>query len=509
MKLLTKRQSQELDRIAIKEMGIPGATLMGNAGIEVAKTALQILGKIKNPVVLVICGKGNNGGDGFKAALELNIKGIAVQIITLPEKEKITGDARIYYDQCIEQKIELVHSSDIPFSSDYDLIIDAIFGTGFSGQIRSPISKITNWINQQSIPVLAVDIPSGVDAENGDVADESVKADVTVTMGYKKVGMQLAPGRQQCGEIEVVEIGFPDKYYELPGLKWSLIDPKLPEVLLNPPVVDTYKHRQGKVLIIAGSTGMTGAAILSSMASIRAGAGLVLTCAPSSLNSIYEGNIIEGLTISCDDENLGYLCEHNFVQIDPHLKWCDCVLIGPGLGGAESTVKLIEQVIQSTNKPVVIDADALRPLAAGNIKLSSLDKNAVITPHFGEFEAINGIPQKEINYKLTTFLAEFMQQFAGTLVLKRATTMILNNSRAVVNTSGNQGLATGGTGDVLSGMIASYIAQGLGSYEAAQLGVYIHGLAAELSSKSKGYRGLIASDLLDKIPEVVSAYEFN
>jgi len=507
MKLLTKKQSQELDRIAINEMGIPGATLMGKAGKAVANFAREMLSETTDPRVALFCGKGNNGGDGYKAALELHKHGIQTQVFIIPKADQITGDAQIYYNQCIEENIDVVHSVLAPVEPKFDLIVDSIFGTGFSGDVHSPISDITSWINQQEIPVLAVDIPTGVDAVNGKIAANAVKADHTITMGYQKVGMQLEPGRQQCGDIHVVEIGFPEKYSELKGLRWSLSDPVLPNELLTPPEIDTYKQRQGKVLIVAGSRGMTGAAILSSRAALRSGSGLVMTCAPSSLNSIYETNIIEGMTISCEDNDAGYLSEENFDQINSHLNWCDCILIGPGLGGAESTVNLVLKIIQNSNIPVVIDADALRPIALNLLPIKSLDHRAVITPHLGEFESVTGISQAKIQSDFTEFLTKFMRDYRGTLVIKCATTTTLSGARAIVNTSGNQGLATGGTGDVLAGLIAGLIAQGISSFEAAQLGVYIHGLAADLVCRKKGFRGLCASDLLDAIPEVIRTYE--
>ncbi|MFC1550913.1 NAD(P)H-hydrate dehydratase [Candidatus Neomarinimicrobiota bacterium] len=507
MKLLTKSQSQDLDRIAITEMGISGATLMWNAGKAVATSAREMLSEAPDPRVVIFCGKGNNGGDGYKAALDLHKHRIKTQIIVIPKATEITGDARSYYIQCIEQKIDVVHSVEAPTETEFDLIIDSIFGTGFSGEIQSPVSEIVNWINKQVIPVLAVDIPTGVNAVNGKIATDAVKADITVTMGFQKVGMQLEPGRQQCGDIHVADIGFPNQYSELEGLHWSLINPNLPKELLTPPAIDTYKHKQGKVLIIAGSRGMTGAATLSSLAALRSGSGLVKTCAPSSLNSIYETNIIEGMTISCEDSGTGYLRDKNFEQIMTHLTWCDCILIGPGLGGTESTVKLIEKIIQNSEKSIVIDADALRPFALNSIPIESLNQEIVLTPHLGEFESITGISQDDILSDFTEFLTKFMSSYSGTLVLKCATTISLFGDRAVVNTTGNQGLATGGAGDVLSGLIAGLIAQGISSFEAAQLGVFIHGVAADLVWKKRGFRGLCATDLLDAIPEIIRTYE--
>ena len=506
MKLLTKEQAQELDRIAIEQMGIPGVELMGRAGSAVADYAQNMIAGIHNPIIAIVCGKGNNAGDGYKAALELQKVGLKPNIFIIHDKKEIKGDSLFYYEQCVKENITLKHSIEPP-KQKYDLIIDGILGTGFAGKLRNSVLDYAKWINGQNSLVLSIDIPSGVNANNGNIADNAIMADATITMGMTKVGMTLEQGKSHCGDIILVDIGFPNIYDELPGLKYRMIDEDLAKKYLKAPDVNTYKHRQGKVLIIAGSRGMTGAAILASRGAIRSGAGLVTTCAPKSLNNIYETNIIEGLTVNCEDDGKGYFTEKNYTEIEKYFDWSDTILIGPGLGLNNSTKTLVEKVITNYNKSLIIDADGLS-LFYDNVGLfKDIKGDYIITPHYGEFARLSNTTTKEIVDNITNYLEKFMDWFKGTLVAKNAPTLIAYGKNVVVNSTGNQGLATGGTGDVLSGVIASFAAQGIPSNIAAELGVFIHGKAADFVAEQKGHRGLIASDLLDMLPQTIMIYE--
>ena len=506
MKLLTVEQSRELDNIAITKMGIPGIDLMGKAGEIVVEYAKNMVSNVKNPRIAIICGKGNNAGDGYKAAVDLNNEGFSTDIFMIFDKNSISGDAKHFYDQCLAKKIPVKNVS--IFQSDkYDLIIDAILGTGFSGELSDPISKITKLINDQNALVLAIDVPSGVNANNGFVSQSAVKADVTVTMGYIKVGMLIQPAQSYCGEIICADIGFPDIYDELPNAKYRTINEELAFQYLKAPNVSTYKHQQGKVLVIAGSRGMTGAAILASNAAIRSGAGLVATVAPKSISAIYESNIIEGLTITVEDNDSGFLTANNYKDIEKYLDWADALLIGPGLGKDGSTLKLVEKNITAFKKPMVIDADALNVFTDNLDLLNTAKSNLIITPHFGEFGRIIRKDLGEIKTNVLNHIEVFCNQYDCTLVAKNAPTFIANKNEIIVNTTGNQGMATGGTGDVLSGIIASFASQGIPPQIAAELGVYVHGKAADLVSEDKGLRGLIASDITEYLPMVLKEYE--
>jgi len=506
MNLLTKEQAQELDRIAIKQMNIPSVELMGKAGSAVAEYSQSLIAGITNPKIAIICGKGNNAGDGYKAAIDLHKNGLSPYLIIASDKKEIDGDSLFYYKQCVKNNITITHSSKPPIEK-YDLIIDAMLGTGFAGELRASILEYAKWINKQKSLVLSVDIPSGVNANNGNVAEHAIIADVTITMGMAKVGMALEPGKSHCGEIIPVDIGFPDIYNELLGSKYRMVDEDLAYKYLVAPDVNTYKHRQGKVLIIAGSRGMTGASILASRGAMRSGAGLVKVFVPKSLNNIFEANIIEGLTICCEDDGKGFFTIQNYNEIEKYFGWSDTVLIGPGLGLNKSTKDLVEKVVSTYTKPLIIDADGLSTFN-DNVKLFKAIKGEyIITPHYGEFACLLNTTAKEIIGNITDYLEKFMNRFKGTLVAKNAPTLVAYGKNIIINSTGNQGLATGGTGDVLSGVIASFVAQGIPSNIAAELGVFIHGKAADLVAEHKGYRGMIASDLLDMLPQAIMSYE--
>ncbi|NHZ85931.1 MAG: NAD(P)H-hydrate dehydratase [Planctomycetia bacterium] len=506
MRLLTKEQARELDRIAIQQMGISGIDLMGKAGSAVAEYAQNMIAGIHNPKVAIICGKGNNAGDGYKAALELQKLGVSTKIFIISDKKDIQGDSLFFYEKCVKVNIALTHSIEPPIQK-YDLIIDAILGTGFKGEFSSLILNFTRWINSQKSLVLSIDIPSGVDANTGNIAENAINADATVTMGLSKVGMMLEPGKSYCGDIIPVDIGFPDIYNELPGMKYRTANEDLAYKYLKAPEVNTYKHNQGKVLVVAGSRGMTGAAILASLGAMRSGAGLVTTCAPGSLNNIYETNIIEGLTLSCEDNGKGYFTEKNYNEIKKYFDWSDTILIGPGLGQHDLTKGLVEKIVKNYNKPLVIDADGLNCFA-GNLELfNEIKSDCIITPHHGELARLINTNSATIINDINNCLQLFMQKYNGILVAKNAPTLIAQGNEIVINSTGNQGLATGGTGDVLSGMIASFVAQGIPTDIAAELGVFIHGKAADIIAERKGYRGLIASDLIDTLPQAIMTYE--
>jgi NAD(P)H-hydrate epimerase len=506
MRLLTKEQSRELDRITIKQMGIPGVDLMRKAGFAVAEYAQNMIAGIHNPKVAIICGKGNNAGDGYKAALELQRVGVSPQIFIIPVKNDIKGDSLFFYEKCVKENIVLTHSINPP-NQKYDLIIDAVFGTGFKGELSFPILDFTKWVNSQKSLVLSIDIPSGVKANSGKIAENAIIADATVTMGMIKVGMTLEPGKSHCGEVIPVDIGFPDIYNELPGMKYRMVNEDLAYKYLKAPDVNTYKHHQGKVLVIAGSRGMTGAAILASLGAIRSGTGLVTTCAPKSLNNVYETNIIEGLTVSCEDDGKGYFTEKNYDEIEKHFDWSDTILIGPGLGQNDLTKELVKKIVTNYDKPIVIDAEGLNCFVDNLELFGKIKSNYIITPHYGELARLVDMNNPKIIDDIIEYLQQFMNGFGGTLVAKNAPTLIAHKNEVVINSTGNQGLATGGTGDVLSGVIASILAQGIPIYIAAELGVFIHGKAADLIVEQKGYRGLIASDLLDTLPQAIMAYE--
>ncbi len=507
MRLLTRHQSRTLDRIAMTEYGVPGIELMGNAGKKVADTAQQMVAEIPEPTITIICGKGNNGGDGFAAAAFLQEAGFTPRILSLVKGDSIKGDPLYYYQQCLQKGLKIEFPEAVPDSPlQGDLVIDALLGTGFRGVLRSPLDNWIRWINNASLPVLAIDIPSGLDADTGQVNPVAIRATKTVTMGYSKLGLHLKHGKTLTGDVIPVDIGFP-KHITIPGIKWRLFAEEKVKQALSPLAVDTYKHRQGKVLIIAGSQGMTGAAVLATYGSLRTGAGLVVTCAPSSLHSIYETTIREGLTQPCSDRGKGYFCTSSIAEIQAKLEWCDAVAIGPGLGAHPETQVFLEQLLPTLNKPTVIDADGLRAFHKQHLDFTALQIPFVLTPHWGEWCTLAGVPITKIRDAFPQAVAAFMEPFPGVLVLKNAPTVTCYQDLAVVNPTGNPGLATGGTGDVLTGMIVTFLAQGIDPFLASQVAVYLHGKTANAVATAQSQRGMLASDLLTSLPGILQLYD--
>ncbi|NOZ73907.1 MAG: NAD(P)H-hydrate dehydratase [FCB group bacterium] len=506
--LVTRHQSQELDRIAIVEHQIPGITLMGNAGNAVAEWVLSHSHPEQTPeTVGIVCGKGNNGGDGFAAAVTLKAAGVPVYIFSLAGDDLIQGDSRHFYSECVKQSIPINFQQAPPQDTHYDWIIDAILGTGFHGELRDSIRQWTRWINQAGNQILSVDIPTGVDADTGCTSTDSVHADVTITMGYCKTGMTLEPGKSACGEVIPVDIGFPDIYEQLPGRKYSLYqktDARNALPFLKP---ETHKHNQGKVLLIAGSKGMTGAAALATFGALRSGAGLTVTLAPESLEPTYESLILEGMTCGIPDQGKGCFTPDGLDRVLEWLEWCDAVIVGPGLGRHPETRAFLTELLPLIQKPFVLDADGFQPLISKALHFHDLKARFIITPHYGEWAQLGCFPKVNIRSQFQEMLGSFMENFPGVLALKNAPTCICHENQVVVNNTGNPGLATAGSGDVFAGVCGTFLSQGLRADQAASLAAFIHGQAGDRFAEERGMRGMIASDLLSFIPMVLHELE--
>ena len=508
MRVVSRSQAKELDAFAMNKRGIPGEFLMKNAGKAIAGLAFELTASALNPTVAVICGKGNNGGDGFAAAEYLKKWGREINVFSVGEESTIKGDAKHFYSRLIECG-HIVKFNKRPPSgkSSYSIIIDAVLGTGVKGKIRPEITPWIRWINHQDSLIISADIPSGLDADTGSINPSCVLADKTVTMGFPKLGMLVHKGPEMSGAIVTADIGFPNLPNTLKGMQWSVFDDSKIMDLFPPLPINASKHSQGNVLIIAGSKGMTGAAVLASMAAMRSGAGLVKACVPESLNSIFEIKMTEVMTIPCDDQNTGFLLLDNFNSVMDALDWCDAAVIGPGVGTDSSTQALVKKVILSSNKPMVIDADALKPFF-GNIRLfSEIKAPYIITPHCGELSKILKKDRLHLESNFPGSASRLSKEINGILVAKNAPTLCCNKKKGVINSSGNPGLATGGTGDVLSGILASLLAQGLEPFTAAKIGVFLHGKAADMCTKELGQRGMLATDVLHAIPKAISFYE--
>ncbi len=518
MKVVTAAEMRKIDQDTIEGIGIPGIVLMETAGSEIVRAidchypAAQRIG--------ILVGKGNNGGDGLVIARQLAHAGRDVHIFLVSSSDSFTGEARTNLKIAnnlglhIEEALEDV-STHIK-SHRCELLIDAIFGTGLHSDVREPISTIINKINKLSTPILAVDLPSGLDADTGNPLGTCVKADRTVTIGLPKRGLLLHPGAELAGKIEIVDIGFPRQVIDAQNIKVNWTTEKDAANWLPSRTSASHKGSYGRVLVIAGSTGMTGAASLTSEAALRSGAGLVTLGIPKSLNAILEGKLSEVMTLPLPETENGSLAKSATQSILEYAERTQSVLaIGPGLSQHPETVALVHQLIKENREQglelrLVIDADGLNAIAQAKELILLLGKEAVLTPHLGEMARLTDTQIPTLAADRISAAEAFTEKFGVTLVLKGAPTVTSYPRGEVwINSTGNPGMATAGMGDVLTGVISGLMAQKVSSANAATLGVYLHGLAGDISAKAIGVHGLIAGDVLRAIPQALISLEGN
>ena len=508
MKLVTTEQMRSLDRAAIDDYGIPSVVLMENAGRAVAEAAAQMLDGPGR--VVVVCGRGNNGGDGFVAARHLSNRSVPVEVYLLAAVDDLQGDAATNCHIAQQMNLPICESPDPAVLeaalSSADLIVDAILGTGISGAVRGPAKAAISAINQSPARVLAVDIPSGISGDTGQVMGVAVQADRTLTFGLPKIGHYCYPGRDHCGEIELVDISLPAVLVGSADLPTNLTTSQDAAAMLPPRWADMHKGDAGRLLIVAGSPGMTGAAAMAGLAAVRSGAGLVTVGIPASLNAILEVKCTEVMTLLLPETAHGSLAPEARDEILKFAESCDAVALGPGLSQVSETAELARQLIERISTPLVVDADGLNACAGATEPLKNREAPTIITPHPGELSRLIGQSVADIQQDRITAARQAAQELQCVVVLKGAGTVIADPSGEVwVNPTGNAGMASGGVGDVLTGVIGGLLAGGGNVMEAAISGVYCHGLAGDLAEEYCGQRALIASDLLVQLPAAFEA----
>ena len=508
--IVSAKEMRWCDETTIHKFGIPGLMLMENAGRGVAEIAQRCFGPLKDKDLLIFCGKGNNGGDGFVAARHLLNAGAKITVVLMASPRKLIGDAQANFKSL--DQLRRSKSSSLVFKS-YSrallgrlpkpaLIIDAMFGTGFTGKVSQPFAGAIEWINEQGVPVLSVDIPSGVDGTTGVVQNLAVRATCTATFGLKKTGLLCNQGQDYVGNVSVLDIGIPGVVSGSKSLKTFLLDAEDVRIALPKRSSTTHKYSVGKVFVLAGSRGFTGAAYLCSMAVLRAGAGAVMLGTPDAVYSILGRRLTEAIVKPLPSTSEGTIAMNALEEIQEKLKWADVVVVGPGLSTNAETQKVIHKILAGHPGKFVVDADALR--VVGDIGLQKLGRSKsrfVLTPHAGEYSRIVGAPAKEIEVNRIEMARKGAIRGRVTLVLKGGPTAIGTSGGVVyVNSTGNPGMATVGAGDVLTGIIASLWAQGASEEEAAFSGVYVHGLSGDIAKELHGERSVIAQDLIDQLP---------
>ncbi|MCK4404260.1 MAG: NAD(P)H-hydrate dehydratase [candidate division Zixibacteria bacterium] len=518
MKLVTSSQMKNIDKKTIEGLGIPGLELMEKAGRGTAQVVRQMLADPENKAVIIFCGRGNNGGDGFVVGRYLSQWGAQVEFFLTAKKNEVKGDAKTNLDKAVDLDlpiVEVLKKDEIPSRIKADLIVDALFGTGFVGEIKGYMKDIIEKINSSKIPVLSVDIPSGLHADTGEFTGPCIKANRTVTMALPKIGHFFFPGKDKSGKVSVVDIGVPQHVVKEENINLNLTTEEEVRQMIPKRSGDAYKGSCGRVVLIAGSTGMTGAASLASLSCLRAGAGMAILGTPKTLNPVMEIKMTEVMTKPLPDvRKKGALALRGLGEIRELLKWGDCYAIGPGLGQHFETIELVRRLVSKLKMPAVIDADGLNALAKDPSILKECKAPLILTPHIGELSRLNSVPSSEIAKNRIRYASEFAKEYNCVLVFKGAPTIISEpGGQTYVNPTGNAGMATAGSGDVLTGIIVGLLAQMLMLNKdqdikkiilySALAGVFIHGLTGDLAKQQKGEMGMIAGDMMEKIPEAL------
>jgi ADP-dependent NAD(P)H-hydrate dehydratase / NAD(P)H-hydrate epimerase len=496
--ILTPAESAALDR-ASADHGVGVDVLMENAGRAVATIVAELAGGTYGRRIAVVCGKGNNGGDGLVAARHLERWGGRATVVLLAAPEALRGVAAVnlrrfadaggrirpYAAEGLERELARA-----------DFAVDAIFGTGFRGRPEGDAAAAIRSLNRSAAGVVAVDVPSGVDAETGRVQGEAVRAEATVTFGAHKPGVVFHPGASQAGEVRVVDIGFdPD----LIRSDLLLVEVRDVAWLLPARAPEAHKRSTGVVLVVAGSRSMTGAPLLAAGAAYRAGAGLVTLAVPEGILPVVQGAIEEATFLPLPQTGDGSVSEEAWESLRDRMESVDAVAVGPGLTTNESTATMVRRLVCESPVPVVADADALNAFAGRIDALADRRSPLVITPHEGEFGRLTGLTTDEIAEDRIGHLRKAASELRCVVLLKGSRTSVAEpDGRVTVNPTGGPFLATGGTGDVLTGVVAAFVARGLEVADAALAGAYVHGLAGRLASGESG-EGTVATDVRDRL----------
>ena len=475
------------------EEAYPGSTLelMERAGVAAAEAALRAFSDAR--VVSVWCGAGNNGGDGFVVARRLHEAGREVAIRLLGPEEKVHGDAA--------ENLRRARELGLRFADEWepaDVIVDALFGTGFSGAPRPDAAAQIEEMNASGSPIVSVDVPSGVDASTGEVAGAAVEAALTVTFHAPKVGLAVAPGRFHAGSVEVADIGLAPAETRLRRISEEILG------LVPRRGPRDNKYSAGAVLVVGGSTGLTGAPSLSAEAALRAGAGIVTACVPASLNLVFEQRLVEVMTLPCPDED-GQMGPEAAAGIVEASARAGAVALGPGLGRTDGTRALVRDLLERLELPVVLDADGLWAVAGHLAWVFARAAPTVLTPHAGELARLLGRESAWVSAHRLRAVQAGADEAGAVLLLKGADTLVAAPGRGgLVSNLGTPGLATAGSGDVLTGVVAAFLAKGMEPQLAAAAAAATAGVAARIAAERHGEAGMIARDVVEALSPALS-----
>jgi len=511
--LLTAEEMQRLDGYTIETIGIPGAVLMENAGRAVVDSFESHFDIQADYRVAIFCGKGNNGGDGFVIARHLQQCGHEAVVYLFCTLDQLSGDALLNAGIAERVGIDIIEVADaealseVQFNpTDYAFIFDALFGTGLNSAVRGHYLGAIDLINSSGLPVIAVDVPSGISSDTGVLPGPSVRADLTVTFAYPKRGLILPPACKQAGEVVVADISIP-LLAEGDELNTVLISETMIQHLNLEREIDSHKGTFGHVGILAGSPGKAGAAALTGSACLASGSGLATVLSSADVTTTIPAVCAELMTESLSCDSLGFASSAVQEALNYAANY-SALAVGPGLGTSEATIAMIRDVVRKSPIPVVLDADGINAFAGEAALLSTSESKVIITPHPGEMARLLGIETSEVVENRIEIARQCAVEQQIIVVLKGARTVTADSTGDVyINTTGNPGMATAGSGDVLTGIIASLVGRDFTALEAAVAGVYLHGLAGDLARQEVGMASMTASTLLEYLPHAFRSFE--
>ena len=511
MRILNAAQMREADRVTVEDIGIPSLVLMENAGRQVVAAIESAYEARLEGRVAVLCGRGNNGGDGFVVARTLVQRGIDAAVFVVGAVADIHGDARTNLDILGRLGVTVVEIGDeqtweLHFSeiSQCSLIIDAIFGTGLKSALAGMMETVVADVNASGIPIVAIDLPSGLSADTPHLIGDCVDASMTVTLAAPKLPLVLPPGEAHAGDVVIADIGIPsDVLDSLEGPRIELLTPEQIRASVEPRAPDSHKGDFGRVTVIAGSRGKTGAAYLAAMGALRSGAGLVTVATPACCLPIVASMTPEYMTEGLAETPHGTVAAAA-VEAVLELQH-DVIACGPGLGRGSASADFVRALVDRSSVPLVLDADAITVLADDPSRLTGKeDRDLIITPHPGEMARLVGSSVEEVQANRIEIAGDFAASHRVYVVLKGHRTIVATpEGHIFINPTGNAGLATGGTGDVLTGMIAAWLAQLLDAEAACRLAVFLHGAAGDLAEAGQGQVAMIATDVIDRLGEAL------
>jgi len=511
MRVLNTQQMREADRRTIDEIGIPAIVLMENAGRQAVAAMEAAFDDLATSHVGVLCGRGNNGGDGFVIARTLVQRGVETSVFLLGSVADVRGDARTNLEVLGRIGLTVVEISnaqewELHFSeiSRCELLVDAILGTGFHGQLSGLLETVVADVNGLGVPVVAIDLPTGVSADTAEVEGEAIEASMTVTLAAPKISLILPPADSRSGDLVIADIGIPLPLLdEVEGPYLELLTRERMRDLVPARAADSHKGDFGRVLVIAGSLGRSGAAHLAAIGALRSGAGLVTIATPKSCLPIVAAMAPEYMTEGLEETTSGTV---DYAALDRVLEFkADVIALGPGLGQSPGTAAFVHGLLERAGVPLVLDADALNAFSGDPDRLMGRDGvDVVITPHPGEMARLLNTSVEAVQHDRLRHATEFAARHRVHVVLKGHRTIIAGpDNRAFINLTGNSGMATGGTGDLLTGMIAAWFGQLLDAEAACKLAVYLHGAAGDLAEADEGDVALVAGDVAARLGDAV------